>query len=310
MKKLVDIKIEEVSAVDKGANGRKFLIIKRAKPDEFTKKTLDEIIESQEARDKFWKVVHAFYESIDSIIYDSDLSENEKADQVRTSADQFGKKLNELAPSLAKRLDVDALVSEAEVKIKKGGKNMDWEDVLKGIEDDKVKDAVVEKVSELEKSIKDLQSKGGTEDIDKSLLPEDVRKRYEALEKRVKIAENFAKKERDERMKAEFAKRAELYKSVGATDKIAGILRKVSESDTDLCSDLEEILKSANERIEKSSLFESAGDKGGDDNSVMAKIEKKARELIVKNADFTYEQAVTKILELEPDLYDSYMEEN
>lgn len=305
------MKIEEVSAVDKAATRKKFLLIKKDTEEEFEKRTLDDVLDNKEARKEMWDTVDAFYTAINDTMYNSELSEMEKANQIQASSDQLANRMNEIAPDLAKRFDVEKIVENVQKRLSdEGGENMpELKDLLEKIEDEDIRKGIEAHVEELMKEEEVVEGVEEEEVIDKSELPEELRKRFEDLEKKAAVAEEIAKKEREKRLDIEFNKRAKEFATVGEVDKIASILKRVSE-DEELQFDVEEILKSAQERLEKTDLFKETGDSGSNASDAEEAIEKKTKELMKSDTSLTYAQAQRKILQENPDLYNEYTSQN
>lgn len=313
----MNLTVEKVDAVDRPANGREFLIVKRAEEDDevIDKRTLEDVVDNKDARQEMSKLIRAFYESINETMRDSDLSDTEKADQIQTSCDQLTSRLNDIAPDLAKRLDIEKMQEEV-IKSYTGGENNmeNLEELLKGIEDEDTREAIEKRFEALETKVEELE-KGAEENddegdnIDKSELPESVRKRIDEMEERAERAEKIAKKEREARREVEFKKRAKNYNRVGSVEKIQKTLMKLDKSeDEDVLKDVEELLKSAQSRLEDSDLFVEKGDSGSDTTDADSKLEKKAEEIQKNNPDLSESQAFTEALEQNPDLYREYRE--
>lgn len=305
-KEIIDMKIEEVSAVDKAATRKKFLLIKKEGDDTFSKRTLEDVLDNNEAVNTMWKTVDAFYIAINDTMQDSMLSETEKASQIQASAEQLSSKLNDIAPDLAKKLDVEKIVENVKKRLSdEGGEtNMNLEEILEKIEDEEVKKAVKTLVDNL-KEEKDINKKDD-DVINKAELPEELRKQFKELEDKVAMAEEIAKAEREKRLEIEFNKKAQNYSTVGDVDKIASILKRVADDD-ELQSDVEEVLKSAQERLESGDLFKSLGDDGKNVTDAEEAIEKKTRELMKNDTSLTFAKAQAKVLQENPDLYKEYV---
>jgi len=174
-----------------------------------------------------------------------------------------------------------------------------------------------EKIASLEKRVAELEKKGtkgeNTEkdgDIQKADLPEEIRKRFEDLERRAKEAEEVAKAEREARIKAEIRKRAEGYAKVGPVDELADLMYKAQDVSKEFAEKLESVLKTAHERIEKGALFGEIGGPGGDaPDTAWGKIERLADEIQKADAKLTRAEAITKAIEANPELEHEYAEE-
>lgn len=311
-KEIIKLKVDEVSSVDNPATGKKFLVIKNEDSDEgVTKRTMNDVLDNQEARSEMWKAVDAFYTAVNDTLRDDTLSESETAEQITASTEQLTSKLNEIAPDLAKNLDVDEMVKNVKGKVsKKGGGNMpELKDLLSQIEDEEVRKGIQSQVDALEEKVETLEEASGEEEetVNKSEMPEELRKRFEDMEKKAKEAEDIAKAERAKRLDVEFTKRAQEYSHVADTDKVKEILMKSSEIGEEFNSTLEEVLKSAQERLSKNDLFGESGDTGQSTTDAEATIEKKTQEVLEKNSDMTYAQAQREVIKKHADLYADYV---
>ena len=304
-KEIIDMMIKEVSAVDRAATKKKFLLIKKDDGDDFHKRTLDEVLANQEAHSEFMKSIDAFYNSVHSTMRDSDLSSVEKAEQIKTSSNQLVEKLNNLAPDLAKRMNVEKMTKNAMERIPdEGGENMpELKDILEKIDDKEVRASVESFVKSV---MKDNSDEGEETKIDKSAMPEELKKRFEDLEKKAEMAEQMAKAEREKRLDVEFNKRAKEYSNVADVEKIVSILKHTSE-DEGLQTEIEEVLKSAQERLAKADLFKEVGGNGGSVNGAEETIEKKTKELMKSDTSLTYAKAQSRVLKENPDLYNEYV---
>jgi hypothetical protein len=135
-----------------------------------------------------------------------------------------------------------------------------------------------------------LKSEGyvDQEDVEKSDLPEDVKKRFEDLEKRAEEAEKIAKAEREAREFDNLKKRAESdypHLPKDAETK-AKVLKAIESADEDVAKAAKEILDGANEVY--GSVYKERGVTGGDEEgSALDKLNKKASEYASEhNVDF------------------------
>jgi len=295
-RKLVDLEVHAVAGVDKAANRRRFLVVKRAE------------------------------ESEDATTADHDGIANEKDQSILKAAwsiiaKHLGLSAKDATVQEASRI-IEAL-PEAKEKgdtnmAQTGTQNVDLDAILKDASDE-VKAAVKaafakqeEKLAELQKQVDELSKKGegNADDINKADLPEHVRKRLEDLEKRAKEAEEIAKAEREARVRAEIRKRAEGYANVGEVEKIAEAIYKAQSVSAEFAEQLETLLKSAHERIEKGDLFKEFGSGAGDSASTAwGKIEAAAAEIMKATPSMTRPQAIAKALEANPELEKAYYEE-
>jgi len=311
-KELIKMEIEEISSVDRPATGKKFVLIKRDAEGDIEKRTLEDVLDNEEARKEVWKSVEAFYEAVRFTMYDDSLDAEQKAEEISASTDQLASRMNEIAPDLAKRLDIETMEKQALERLSnKGGGNMTIEELLAKVEDEDIRKSIKTEFEELEKRVEDLEKEsieeGEESSLDKAEMPEELRKRFEDMEKKAAKAEELAKKEREKRLTVEFNKKAKEYDKVGEVDKIASILRKASELGDEVSSDLQEILSSAQERLSNADLFKESGDGGENVSDAESRLDKETKKLMEKDPDLTYAKAQKEVLEKNADLYVDYV---
>ena len=152
-------------------------------------------------------------------------------------------------------------------------------------------------------------------------IPEPIRKsiellgdRLEKAEKRAEEAETETKKMRDEQRAREFLAKAAEYEHLPGVvpAEFAPILSKIAKAlKNEEWEKLAEILKAADKAIEDGDLFREIGrgespDAGG---SNLVKLNAKAEELRKADPTLTKEQAFTKALKQNPELYAAHAEE-
>jgi uncharacterized protein YecT (DUF1311 family) len=351
-KKLVDLEVKAVAAVDKAANKRRFLIVKRAdeqKPNSFKEwliKTFQKkedgpiafstALNSSRLDDEWWRLNDALRTSVRSIIG----SEAEgKKELVQTAVQEFGEALvsliakKDLQPDLQKVQDNLILIGdllekedafdevmdcikniEGEVetfkKSMEGDGNMPNLDELLKATPQELQDAVKAELAKKDEEIAKLKGDNqADEGIEKSALPEDVRKRFEELEKRAEEAEKIAKAEREARIKADIRKKAEGYANAGSVDDIAEIMFKAQDVSEEFAKKIEGILSAANERIAKGKLFAENGHSDSGSSTAYEQLMAKAAEIRKNDSALTKEQAFDKATDIYPDLVAEYRKE-
>lgn len=152
-------------------------------------------------------------------------------------------------------------------------------------------------------------------------LPEEVKTSVEALWKEHKEAvkkaeelEETLKKERDERLKKEFIQKAEKeFKHLPVKADEFGLLLKsmAAKLDTDEYQRLTDLLGSVEETIREGEILKERGSDGSlPTGGVMERIEAQAKEMVQKSdGELTKEQAVSKILSMDKNLYEEYINE-
>lgn len=165
------------------------------------------------------------------------------------------------------------------------------------------------------------RSAGGDEadEITKALdeAPEPVAKAMTALMKRLQLAEDVIAKQAQEKEEREFIAKAQAFdKLPTSADKLGPLLMRVEKGMTtaDDAAELERLLKAANEGIGKEGQENDPTveiGKRGNENGATAeqRIEAKAAEIRKSAPDLSEAEAVTKVLEENPELYEQYVAE-
>jgi hypothetical protein len=137
-----------------------------------------------------------------------------------------------------------------------------------------------------------------TQTIVKQLLEENNATKAEAQE-----ARRIAKELKDEKILKEYIEKAEdlIHLPIEAV-KFAPVIKALGEEHPAEFAEVYRVLKAADALIEKSAVFSEIG-KAGQASSAEAQIYAKARALVAKDGDLTLEEAVEKVMDLEPDLY-------
>ena len=150
-------------------------------------------------------------------------------------------------------------------------------------------------------------------------LPPELKAQWEAMEKsrdddraRLVELEKSIAAEREQATAREFVTKAEAFSSIPAkSDELGGLMYAVAKSGDDKAiACLDRLLKSTNEMARQSALFHDIG--GGRDMPVDAggtfgKIDALAKSMVEKSdKPLTIEQARTRVLEMNPRLFDEY----
>ncbi len=200
------------------------------------------------------------------------------------------------------------IIKNVEESDKGGEENMDeltLEKALEMVEDENAKELLKDAISKNENTDPEDVKKEEGDNIEKNELPEAIQKKLEKMESELNATKEIAKKEREKRLDIEFKKKAETYDQVAETDKIATVLRKAH--DADFGDELEEVLKSANSRLEEGDFTKEIGDGGEDITDASNELEKRVKEIQEENPELSNEQAMTKALEDDPNLYMDYL---
>jgi hypothetical protein len=186
------------------------------------------------------------------------------------------------------------------------------------VELEKALEASHAQVEKLEKAYEDMAKEDEEEDeemdeeeeIMKS-LPQPVREMLEKAANEANYAKEELRKEREARRDEEFVQKAAGWQHLTVDAKDLGpALRRLTDIDANLASQVEKALSAANAQSESAAIFDEIG-RGSrpDDGSAYAKVESMAK-AAVNNGDFkTMEQAVASIVTQNPDLYAAYRAE-
>jgi hypothetical protein len=288
-----NVKTDEVSLVDKGANKKKrFPIYKQESP--MNEDIIKAVLETQVDEET----------GIDEFIKKSELDE--------TGA-QVVKGALRLLAGFKDKLPTETLSELAKVA---------------GYEEPVVKAKEEEEIPPKKKNEKEMEEDEEEElKMKKSLeeLPEEVRKEFEAIHKAqddkiselTKANEVFAKQlkeERDRRETEEWVAKCKEHLAAlpGKTAQEHGeSFKKMADADPELAKEQFAVLKAAADAVKEGNLYKELGGRGEDTTgSVMTKINKAANELRKSDSNLSKEQAFMKALENDPKLYAEYMADN
>ena len=144
----------------------------------------------------------------------------------------------------------------------------------------------------------------------KEELPPEIKKKLDALWKEKELLQKQLEEEKEKRIMKEFEERASQFSNLPLPkEKIAVLLRKTAELGEEVYKDFETILKSLDEQLKQNLLFKEQGKSLEGASSAWSKIEQLANTIIEKNAGFTKEQAIRKVIEENPELYLEYQKE-
>lgn len=140
----------------------------------------------------------------------------------------------------------------------------------------------------------------------------ELRKSRDELKTQADEATEIAKAEKDKRESAEYVAKAEqLDKLPIAPDEFGPLLKEIAGSvDPETFAKLEGVLTSANEAVSQGALFQELGAGGdGGKSDAETRIEKAAEKIREAQPELSPQQAFTKALEQNPDLYAAYRQE-
>ena len=178
-------------------------------------------------------------------------------------------------------------------------------------EDDMVKMSKKKKMPDFIQDKIDAREEDEEEDEMMKSLPQPVREMLAKAANEAAYAKEELRKERESRRDEEFVQKAAGWSHLTLDAKDLGpALRRLTDIDENLASQVEKALSAANAQAESASIFDEIG-RGSrpDDGSAYAKVESMAK-AAVNSGDFkTMEQAVASIVTQNPDLYAAYRAE-
>jgi len=137
-----------------------------------------------------------------------------------------------------------------------------------------------------------------TQAIVKQLLDENNAIKAEAQE-----ARKIAKELKDEKILKEYIEKAEDLPNLPIEAmKFAPVIKALGEEHPSEFAEVYRVLKAVDALLEKSAAFSEIG-KAGQAGSAEARIYAKARAMVAKDGDLTFEEAIEKVMDLEPELY-------
>lgn len=154
------------------------------------------------------------------------------------------------------------------------------------------------------------------EDLDGLDVPDEVKtaltalwKQNESMVKRNEILETVVKKQESDRLTAQYVEVAKSYENISIKPEEFGIvLKEIALKAPDVIDKVQEVLKAADAAIKEAGLFKEIGSSSCGPTDAWNKIEK-AAEAIVETDKITKAEAITKAMEQNPDLYTEYLKE-
>jgi len=267
---LGEVEIDFISFVPRGANRKKYFLVKE---DRLLKEDiLKSILETDEGE-------------VTRILKEAQL-EGEAAEVLEGAAKLLKAYKDELPEGalqiLAKACDLAVPEPEEKDDLPEGGKRP---------EADPAKTLSKEFIAKMDPA---------TQAVVKQLLEENTATKAEAQE-----ARKIAKELQDQQVLKEFvAKAEELHNLPVQPLKLGPVMKTLGESHPQEFDEVFRLLKAADAILEKSELFQEFGKAGSSESSAEGQIYAKARGLVTKDADLTFEEAVEKVMDLEPELYE------
>lgn len=169
-----------------------------------------------------------------------------------------------------------------------------------------------EKTEKGDKDQKDQKGDDKPGDVKKmDDLPPWAKEKIDALQKSVDETSTALIKEIAERKAREFLIKAQSYDRIpGKPEELAQLLLKADGAGNGFGDALAKLLGAINTSMAQ--MYEQIGsDASAPDGGVMGEVTKRAKALLEKSDEVkTLEQAIVKVLERDPQLYDRYLEEN
>ena len=212
----------------------------------------------------------------------------------------------------------EATVSEEQVGM---DENLEEAYIERVVELEKALSASQAKVEELAKAYEKMEAPKDKEEEEEEVeeeddmmksLPQPVREMLEKAASETAMVREELKKERDSRRDEEFVAKASGWSHLTIDAKEVGpSLRKLSDIDPSLASQVEKALEGANAQAESAAIFGEIG-RGSrpDDGNAYAKVEAMAKAAHANGEFKTTEQAMTAIIQQNPDLYAAYRAES
>ena len=265
--KLKNIKVNEGSLVDVGANQEADVVLFKRDNDE-----LDSLQDGIEAISKIGRPING-----------------KRLSKLQDLLGKFQQFMDEVLPRTVKK--------EVRMELTEKLDAIEDEDVKKHLQElqDKAdgNDELTTQVETLTKQVEDLtKEEEPEEDITKGASPELI-KEFEELKKDASEAKELAKEEKEIRKSKEYTSEADKFEKIGSSEVLAKVLRLADESDDDkLGDDFRTLVTAVDKRIEVTD--EIGKSQTLDDNSPTAKLEVLAKARAEKDG-ITKEQAYTKV---------------
>lgn len=146
--------------------------------------------------------------------------------------------------------------------------------------------------------------------IDMEAVPAEMKESVEKLFKQMTDAQALIKKAEDDKLTAEYIEKAKALKNIAQKPEEFGIiLKQITQAAPEQAKTLYEILKAADASLSKAGLFAEIGTSGnGEATTAWGKIEKSAEAMATKEK-ITKAEAVSRIMEENPQLYNDYLNE-
>ncbi len=268
------VKIDFISFVPRGMNRKKYFLVK----------------EDRQLKDDILKAILETDEGEVSRVLKEARLEGEAAGVLEAAAKLLKAYKDELPEEALQILAKACGLPEPEAK-GKGEK-----EPKEGIENDPASGLSKEAIAEMDPA---------TQAIVKQLLDENVATKAEAKE-----AKQIAKELKDQQVLKEYVIKAEELQNLPVQPmKFGPIMKALGESHPKEFDEIFRLLKAADAALEKSQLFQELGKPGSGETNAEGQIYAKARAMVAKDGSLTFEAAVEKVMDDEPELYEKAEQE-
>lgn len=287
-KQLTDLDVFEVSTVDRGANRKKFIILKNLEglkvPNE--KEILEKILET--------KLNTADEKKVDEFLAKQEVDEETK---------RAVKAALRVLESIKEKVPADVL-SKLTAMLGMTEAPAPTEENKEVVEDEKKEEAL--KGEEIKKS--DIDTKGMSE-VQKNRL-EALFKSRDADKERLSSVEKSLGEERTIRRKKEFLAKALEFKHLpGNPEELGSVMMEVADKSPELFEKIEKLFKTADKTIKEGNIFSVKGGDGDAPSDAMNEIKKIAKELRKADSNLSEAQAITKAVSENTELYAKHKKE-
>ena len=154
-------------------------------------------------------------------------------------------------------------------------------------------------------------------DIDKMDVSEEVKVMLKALwkenddmVKKTADLESLVQKAEDEKLTAKYVGVAKSFTNLSVDPKEFGkVLKEIAENAPEAMAKVQEVLKGADEALQEAGIFKEFGSSGTSTAGAWDKIEAFAEEIMKEDTKITKEEAITKAMEQNQELYSQYLQE-
>lgn len=300
-RELLDLDVREVSLVDRPAIRRKFLIIKRDEDGENTMSDDQEVV-AKEATAKAHEQEAFTFDEVPCSDEEVAKTEVQPEEAIEASAQE-----ETLEKSEEEVAEVQAAKAAEAPKEEKEEKEEEEEE-----EEESEKKAAKSKTSSTLSKRDDgtYNLEGVPENVQEAI--ENICKQHDAAIEKAERLEEVLKAERGERLRRDFIEKADKeYTNLPGTSEDLGVLIKsLHDLDEAVAQKIEGIFKTVNAQLESGAILEEVGTPAVEaETTAWGRIEKQASELVSTGDSNSQAAAISKVLEMNPQLYQDYLKE-